>query len=180
MPTNSHQPADWKAAIIVMGVSGAGKSTVASRLAQRLNRKLLEGDSLHPPQNVEKMSRGISLADEDRMPWLKAIAARIEEARKTKAPIVVTCSALKRTYRAALASGKGDVGFVFLKGARELIAQRLAARKNHFMPAQLLDSQFDALQEPADDEPSIMVTIEPTPDEIVDEIVAMFMAQRQA
>jgi len=170
---NGHTPSAWNAAIIVMGVSGAGKSTIAQRLAARLNRVLIEGDSLHPPQNVAKMKQGIPLADEDRLPWLQAIAAQIETARRANKPVVVTCSALKRTYRATLCSGNGDVGFIYLKGARELIAQRLAARKNHFMPAQLLESQFAALQEPAEDEPSIMMTIEPQPDEIVERIVAM-------
>jgi len=173
-------PRDWDAAIIVMGVAGAGKSTIAERLAQRLHRKLVEGDTLHPPANVEKMSRGIPLGDADRMPWLQAIAARIDAARKAKQPIVVTCSALKRAYRATLAGGKDDVGFVYLKGPKDLIARRLAARKNHFMPAQLLDSQFAALQEPGADEAAITVTIDPPPDEIVDRIVAMFMPRQPA
>jgi carbohydrate kinase (thermoresistant glucokinase family) len=180
MLANSHASQRWKAAIVIMGVSGAGKSTVAKRLAARLNRPLVEGDTLHPPQNVDKMSRGIPLADEDRLPWLKAMAARIDEARQTQAPIIVTCSALKRAYRATLAGDNADVGFVYLKGAKDLIAQRLAARKNHFMPAALLDSQFAALQEPGADEASIMVAIDPAPDEIVEQLVAMFTADRQA
>ena len=111
MLANSHPPARWKTAIIVMGVSGAGKSTVASRLALRLDRLLVEGDSLHPAQNVEKMKHGIPLADADRLPWLKAIAARIDAARGAHQQIVVTCSALKRAYRETLIAGKGDVGF---------------------------------------------------------------------
>lgn len=161
----------WSTAIIVMGVSGAGKSTVASRLAQRLNRPLLEGDSFHPAGNIEKMKQGIPLADEDRMPWLQAIAARIDDARSTRKPIVVTCSALKRAYRATLAARHSDVGFVYLKGPKELIAARLKDRTGHFMPPKLLDSQFAALQEPADDEPSIIVAIDAAPDDIVDTIV---------
>jgi gluconokinase len=173
MPEHSHDNSAprWRTAIIVMGVSGAGKSTVASRLAQRLNRTFLEGDSFHPPQNVEKMKTGTPLADADREPWLKAIAARIDAARSAQQPIVVTCSALKRVYRATLAVSNTDVGFVYLQGAKELIAQRLARRKGHFMPPQLLDSQFAALQEPADDEPSIVVPIDATPDDIVETIV---------
>jgi gluconokinase len=173
MLANSHPPARWKTAIVVMGVSGAGKSTVASQLALRLNRLLVEGDSLHPPQNVEKMHHGIPLADEDRLPWLNAIAARIDVARTARQQVVVTCSALKRAYRETLAAGKGDVGFVYLKGEKELIAQRLARRTNHFMPAGLLDSQFAALQEPDSEEPSIAVAIDPAPDDIVETIVAM-------
>jgi len=173
MLANPHTQQRWSAAIVVMGVSGAGKSTVASRLAKRLNRPLVEGDSLHPRQNVEKMKQGIPLADEDRLPWLQAIAARIDRARADQEPIIVTCSALKRDYRSLLADHHADVGFVYLKGAKELIAKRLASRKNHFMPATLLDSQFAALQEPTIDEPSIMIGIDPAPDEIVEAIVAM-------
>ena len=180
MLANSHPPARWKTAIIVMGVSGAGKSTVASRLALRLDRLLVEGDSLHPAQNVEKMKHGIPLADADRLPWLKAIAARIDAARAAHQQIVVTCSALKRAYRETLIAGKGDVGFVYLKGEKELIARRLARRTNHFMPAGLLDSQFAALQEPAADEPSIAFAIDPAPDDIVEAIASMVMREGRA
>lgn len=168
---------DETTAIIVMGVSGAGKSTIGLRLAERLRRPLIEGDSLHPSQNIEKMSRGTPLADEDRMPWLKAIAARIDDARQTRQPIIVTCSALKRIYRATLANGHADVCFVYLRGAKELIAQRLAARIDHFMPPSLLDSQFAALQEPASDEPTLVIPIDAAPDDIVDSIVEKFVAE---
>jgi gluconokinase len=181
MPALTHNgtPTPWDTAIIVMGVSGAGKSTIASRLAMRLNRALVEGDALHPPQNVEKMKRGIPLDDADRQPWLEAIAAQIDVARKQRKQIVVTCSALKRAYRATLSAGNGDVGFVYLKGTKDLIVRRLARRAGHFMPPALLDSQFAALQEPGTDEPSIAVGIEPAPDAIVDSIVARFAPERQ-
>lgn len=161
-------------AIVVMGVSGAGKSTVASKLAARLDRPLVEGDSLHPPSNIAKMSHGIPLDDDDRLPWLKAIAARIDAARRAGQPIIVTCSALKRSYREILTDGHDDIGFVYLQGGRDLIAQRLAARKGHFMPPGLLDSQFAALQEPADDEPSIVIAIDAAPDDIVASIIEKF------
>jgi gluconokinase len=161
-------------AIVVMGVSGAGKSTVAEKLATRLNWPLIEGDSLHPPANIAKMSQGIPLDDDDRLPWLKAIAARIDSARQAHQPIIVTCSALKRSYRETLEDGHDDVGFVYLQGSKELIAQRLAARTNHFMPPGLLDSQFATLQEPAADEPSIDVAIDAAPDDIVNSIVERF------
>ena len=167
-------------AMIVMGVSGAGKSTVGRLLAQRLNRAFVEGDSLHPPQNIEKMKHGIALADADRIPWLKAIAARIAEARAAQEPLVVTCSALKRAYRDLLAAGHGDVGFVYLKGGKELIARRLAVRPHHFMPPQLLDSQFEALEEPAADEPATVVSIDPAPEEIVRQVLAMVGARGRA
>lgn len=162
------------AAIVIMGVSGAGKSTIGARLAERLKRPLVEGDSLHPPANIAKMSKGIPLEDADRLPWLKAIAARIDEARKAHRPIVVTCSALKRGYRENLTDGHDDVGFVYLKGAKDLIARRLAARTDHFMPPGLLDSQFAALQEPAADEPSIDIAIDAEPDDILAKIVEKF------
>ena len=157
-----------------MGVSGAGKSTIASGLSARLKRPLVEGDRLHPQNNIAKMSQGTPLNDDDRLPWLQAIAARIDEARKTGQPVIVTCSALKRSYRAILADGHDDVGFVYLQGAKDLIAQRLAARTNHFMPPGLLDSQFAALQEPAEDEPSIVIAIDAAPDDIVSSIVEKF------
>jgi len=164
------------AAIVVMGVSGAGKSTIGAKLAERLHRPLVEGDRLHPPANIAKMSKGNPLDDGDRLPWLKAIAARIDEARKARAPIVVTCSALKRSYRTILADGHDDVGFVYLHGTRDLIARRLAARIDHFMPPGLLDSQFAALQEPGEDEPSVDIAIDAAPDDIVSSIVGKFMS----
>jgi gluconokinase len=169
----AHLPKETTA-IVVMGVSGAGKSTVAEKLATRLNWPLIEGDSLHPPANIAKMSQGIPLDDDDRLPWLKAIAARIDAARQAHQPIIVTCSALKRSYRETLEDGHDDVGFVYLQGSKELIAQRLAARTNHFMPPGLLDSQFATLQEPAADEPSIDVAIDAAPDDIVNSIVERF------
>jgi carbohydrate kinase (thermoresistant glucokinase family) len=170
----------WSTAIIVMGVSGAGKTTVASRLAERLDCPFVEGDTLHPPRNVEKMKHGVPLVDADRIPWLNAIAARIDAARNAHEQIIVTCSALKRSYREILTAGHGDVGFVFLKGGKELIARRLAERGSHFMPPQLLDSQFAALQEPSADEPAMAVPIDPAPEKIVESIVAMFMVDRPA
>jgi len=167
---------NWTAAIVVMGVSGAGKSTIGQLLSERLGRTMIEGDSLHPPGNVEKMSRGTPLTDEDRLPWLKAIAARVDEARQAQRPVIVTCSALKRAYREILADGHDDIGFVYLQGSKDLIAGRLKARTNHFMPPGLLDSQFAALQEPGADEPTIAMVIDATPADIVERIVATFGA----
>jgi carbohydrate kinase (thermoresistant glucokinase family) len=166
----------WTAAIVVMGVSGAGKSTIGELLSRRLHRPLIEGDSLHPAANIAKMSQGIPLNDDDRRPWLEAIAARIDEARQSRQPVIVTCSALKRAYRAILTGGHDDVGFVYLRGSQDLIAGRLKARTNHFMPPGLLDSQFAALQEPGEDEPTVAIAIDATPDEIADRIVRRFAA----
>ena len=151
-----------------MGVSGAGKSTVAERLALGLDRAFVEGDSLHPPQNVEKMKHGIPLADADRIPWLNAIAARIDAARAAHEPVVDHLLGAQARLSRPADRRRDDVGFVYLKGSKELIARRLAIRPDHFMPPQLLDSQFAALEEPAPDEPAIAVPIDPAPEEIVE------------
>jgi carbohydrate kinase (thermoresistant glucokinase family) len=158
------------AAIVVMGVAGAGKSTVGQALAARLGCAFRDADSFHPPANIAKMSEGVPLSDEDRWPWLDAIAAWIAELRAAGMLGVVTCSALKRRYRDVLMRG-GQVRLVYLKGDMALIGGRLAARKGHFMPTALLQSQFDALEEPTTDEAPITVSVEGPPDEIVTRIV---------
>jgi gluconokinase len=158
--------------IVMMGVSGSGKSTIASMLAHRLGWTYEDGDWFHPKANVEKMHHGEPLTDADRWPWLNAIAEWIDETRKAGRHGVVACSALKRAYRDILIDGRPDVRLVFLKGDQELIARRIAARDDHFMPASLLDSQFAVLEEPAADEHPITVSIAPHPREIVDAIVA--------
>jgi carbohydrate kinase (thermoresistant glucokinase family) len=157
--------------LVVMGVSGSGKTTVGKLLAERLGWHYQEGDALHPPENVAKMSAGTSLSDADRTPWLRRIAARIEDWRSRGESGVVTCSALKRAYRDIIIGDRPDVGLVHLKGSRELIGQRMAARKGHFMPTALLDNQFATLQEPAPEERAIVVDVGGTPAEIVDEIM---------
>lgn len=154
-----------------MGVSGSGKTTIAQRLSRKLGWQYQEGDALHPPSNVEKMSSGTPLTDADRLPWLHTIAARIEEWRAAGVSGVVTCSALKRSYRDIIASNRPDVVVVYPKGSQALIAGRMAERKGHFMPASLLDSQFRILEEPSPDENAITVDIDRAPDAIVDEIV---------
>jgi gluconokinase len=155
-----------------MGVSGSGKTTVASQLARRLHWRFAEGDSFHPAANVAKMRDGIPLTDEDRWPWLDAIAAWIDSCRAANERRVLTCSALKRTYRERLAHGHDDVRFVYLKGEYGLIARRVAERKGHYMPLALLQSQFDALEEPSPGENPLVVSIEPPAEEIVAAIVA--------
>jgi gluconokinase len=157
--------------IVVMGVSGCGKSTVASMLAHRLNWVYEDGDWFHPPSNIKKMHSGEPLTDEDRWPWLHGIAAWIDATRRAGNHGTVACSALKRAYRDVLIGERRDVGIVYLKGERELIARRLAARNGHFMPPSLLDNQFAALEEPQPDEHPIVVSIVPHPREIVEEIV---------
>lgn len=162
---------DAPCVIVVMGVSGSGKSTIASMLAHRLQWVYEDGDWFHPRANVEKMHHGEPLTDEDRWPWLRAIAHWIDDILKAGNHGIVACSALKRAYRDILVGNHRDVRFVFLKGDQDLIARRIAARNGHFMPASLLDSQFATLEEPTADERPIVVSIVPHPREIVDEIV---------
>jgi carbohydrate kinase (thermoresistant glucokinase family) len=150
--------------LLVMGVSGCGKTTVAAGVAERLGWALLEGDAFHPPANVAKMASGTPLTDEDRWPWLRAIAA--EAATHDNA--VIACSALKTAYRAILAP---DV-LVYLQGSKTLIAERLRVRKGHFMPPALLDSQFAALEPPGADENPMVVPIDPPPPELIQTVLA--------
>jgi gluconokinase len=164
-------PGNDTAVVVVMGVSGSGKSTIAAMLAHRLHWIYEDGDWLHPQSNIEKMHHGEPLDDDDRRPWLSAIAEWIDATRKKGARGIVACSALKRAYRDILVGARGDVRIVFLKGDRETIAQRVAARADHFMPPALLDSQFKTLEEPAADERPIVVSIVPHPREIVETIV---------
>lgn len=164
------QPAP--AVLVVMGVSGSGKTTVGALLAQRLGWEFADGDDFHPPANVEKMHGGIPLTDADRWPWLRAIAAWIDQTRRAGGHGVVACSALKRRYRDILLDGSPAVRLIYLRGEPELIGSRLAARHGHFMPESLLLSQYQALEEPGRDEDPITVEVAGRPGEIVDQIVA--------
>jgi carbohydrate kinase (thermoresistant glucokinase family) len=163
---------------VVMGVSGAGKTTVGERLAERLNWEFLEGDRLHPRENVAKMRSGHPLTDADRTPWLAAIAEAIDLWRARGACGVVSCSALKRAYRCGIIGARPGVRLVYLEGSRELIAERLAGRNDHFMPASLLDSQFAALEPPGPDENPITVAIGRPIERIVGQIAAALDATR--
>ena len=158
-------------ALIVMGVSGSGKSTVGEALAQRLTWRFEDGDKFHPASNVTKMHAGIPLTDDDRWPWLKAIADEIDRGCEARSPAVIACSALKRAYRDVLVHGRGDVRIIYLRGEQALIARRLAQRTGHFMPPGLLASQFQTLQPPSDDEAAIAVSIDAPVAAIVDEVI---------
>jgi gluconokinase len=149
--------------LVIMGVSGSGKSTVAGILAGRLGWDLAEGDDMHPPANVEKMAAGHPLDDDDRWPWLDKIAAWIREHRESGRPGIITCSALKRRYRDVL-RGEGVI-FVYLAGAHDQIAARLTARHGHFMPAAMLRSQIDTLEPPEADERAVRVDLGGSPAE---------------
>lgn len=157
--------------VVVMGVAGSGKTTIGALLAGRLHWDLADADSFHPAANIDKMTRGIALTDDDRWPWLRGIAAWIDQERRAGRQAVVTCSALKRRYRDVIVGARDDVRLVYLKGDYELIAKRMVARHGHFMPVALLRSQFDVLEEPESDERAIVVTIDRTPPEIVAELI---------
>ncbi len=154
-----------------MGVSGSGKSTVAALAAGALGCRFQEGDDLHPPENVEKMRRGTPLTDADRLPWLRKIADEIDGWRARGECGVLTCSALRRSYRDIIIDDRPDLVLVYLKGSCDLINQRLIARREHFMPVALLDSQFAILEEPTPDEHPIIVDVGGNPAEIAREIV---------
>lgn len=158
--------------IIVMGVSGSGKSTIGALLASRLGCGFSDADDFHPAANVEKMRRGIPLTDDDRWPWLGALRQAIDDWQATGTSHVIACSALRQSYRDVLSS-PGDVLFVYLKGAPETVAARLEARKGHYMNPNLLASQFDTLEEP---QGALVVDITPPPEAIVETILSHIAA----
>jgi carbohydrate kinase (thermoresistant glucokinase family) len=141
--------------VVVMGVSGCGKSTVGKLLARSLSAEFLEGDDLHPPRNIERMAAGIALTDKDRRDWLLAIAHQLADARAGEHALVVSCSALKHGYRDTLRSAASQLAFVYLQASRDLLQARLDARADHFMPGSLLDSQLQTLEPPGADERAI-------------------------
>jgi gluconokinase len=157
---------------VIMGVCGAGKSLIGASLARALDVEFVEGDDLHPPDNVKRMAAGIPLTDDDRHGWLLAIAARLRDAKRTGTGLVVSCSALKRSYRELLRSaGDADVRFVYLAGSRVLLSQRMADRREHFMPPSLLASQLSILEEPSPDERAWVCDIAEAPGAIVADLV---------
>ncbi len=156
---------------VVMGVSACGKSTVGRLLAQVRGATYLDGDDFHPPQNVARMAAGQALSDADRQGWLAALSTRLAQARAAGEGVVLSCSALKRRYRDVLREGAPDLVLVFLHGSRELLAARIAARTNHYMPPSLLDSQMATLQPPQPDEAALAFDVVQTPQQIVDGIV---------
>ncbi len=155
--------------IVLMGVCGCGKTTIGETLATRLGCGFADADSFHPVENVEKMRKGIPLNDDDRWPWLKAIRAAIDGWNARGETSIIACSALKQAYRDVL-SPNGDVVFVYLKGSKELIAERLDARKGHYMNPNLLQSQLDTLEEPTD---AIIVDVTPSADTIADRLLVL-------
>jgi gluconokinase len=158
-------------ALIVMGVSGSGKTTIGERLAGRIGWRYEDADTFHPASNVAKMSAGQPLTDEDRWPWLRAIADEIDRAVAAGERVVIGCSALRRVYRDLLVHGRSDTRIVYLDGTHDLIAGRLGERKGHFMPPGLLTSQFRTLEPPTPDEHAVTVSIDAPAETIVDDIL---------
>jgi gluconokinase len=159
---------------VIMGVSGSGKSLIGAMLARELDVAFVDGDALHPPDNVKRMAAGVPLTDDDRRGWLIAIATRLREATRAGVGLVVACSALKRRYRDLLRSvAEADVRFVYLAGSRALLAERMAQRHGHFMPPSLLESQLATLEEPAADERAWACDIRETPEAIVADLVKL-------
>ena len=157
---------------VVMGVSGSGKSLIGAAFARALGVDFVEGDQYHSAENVRRMKVGIPLTDKDRETWLRSLAGRLREARDARNGLVIACSALKRSYRDVLRAEAKDLRFVFLKGQRGLIAERLASRRGHFMPASLLESQLDTLEEPSPDENAWVCDITESPEILVATLVA--------
>jgi gluconokinase len=157
--------------LVLMGVSGSGKSTIGLRLSKMLGWPFRDADSFHPQANIDKMSKGLPLTDEDRQPWLAAIARWIDERLAAGECGIVSCSALKRSYRRVIVGDRPDVRLVYLKGDMALIGDRISRRKNHFMPPALLKTQFDALEEPQADEHALSVPVVLSPRRVVEAIV---------
>ena len=153
-----------------MGVAGAGKSLIGASFAAVVGLDFVEGDDFHPAKNIELMSRGVALTDDDRAEWLRALALRLRTADEAGVGVVIACSALKRAYRDVLRTDTPDVQFIYLRGSRELIAQRMDNRSGHFMPASLLDSQFAALEEPAPEENAWIIDDSRSPTQIIAEL----------
>lgn len=165
----ANHPAVGPIVLVVMGVSGVGKTTVGVAVATRLGWEFADADDYHSPANVEKMRSGRPLDDDDRQPWLEALHALAQDRLRQGSSLVLACSALKQKYRATIAGGDPRVRFVYLKGSFELLRERLAARHGHYMPAELLQSQFDALEEPAD---AFVVDVAMTPTAAADAVTA--------
>ena len=174
-PKRGHRPT----VLLLMGVSGAGKTTTGKRLAKTLGWTFRDADEFHPPENITKMTAGQPLTDDDRWPWLDAIGVWMDSKRIEGGRAIVTCSALRRIYRERLLTGRPEVRLVFLKGSKALIADRLSRRSGHFMPPALLDSQFSTQEEPRRDERAIVVDVSMPPSQVVANIVRYVEPRRQ-
>ncbi|MGF1750713.1 MULTISPECIES: gluconokinase [Vibrio] len=161
--------------IIVMGVTACGKSTVGAQLAERLNRKFIDGDDLHPKSNIEKMSQGCPLTDEDRAPWLERIHDAAYSLEQNNEHAVIVCSALKQSYREIIRGDNHNVTFLFLDGHQELILQRMRQRDGHFMKENMISSQFDILERPESEPQTLTINIDGSVCDIVERSVAALL-----
>jgi gluconokinase len=177
-PAMDAAPTQGTLTVVVMGVSGCGKTTVAQDLAARLGWEYAEGDDFHPASNVEKMRAGIPLTDEDRAPWLQALAEWIGEHERAGRSVVVTCSALKRSYRDILRAGHPSVWFAHVSADPQVLRERVEHRTNHYMPASLLDSQLATLEPLQPDEAGATLSSAGSPDVVVDEVLAALPSAR--
>jgi len=157
--------------LVIMGVSGSGKSTIGALLSERLSWAFAEGDDLHPSANIEKMSKGIPLSDADRWPWLESITEVMDRWHQDGIAGIITCSALRRSYREKLAKGRPYLRFIYLKGSPDVISQQLTRRHDHFMPPTLLESQFAAFEDPEPNEPVLICSIGDQVEDVVKSIV---------
>ncbi len=174
----SHRTDAKPLAVVVMGVSGSGKSTVAAGLVDRLGWEFAEGDEFHPRENVEKMRSGRPLDDDDRLPWLRRLTAWIGEHEQAGRSVVVTCSALKRSYRELLRDGHPSVWFAHVTADAELIRDRMERRTGHYMPPSLLESQLATLEPLEADEPGASISGAGRPDDVADELLAALEKER--
>ena len=169
---------DQQPVLVVMGVSGCGKSTVAEALGKRMGLPYIDGDDYHPTANVEKMAKGIALNDNDRWPWLDTLSKAIYEHNQTHGGVIATCSSLKKIYRKRITESAGiPLYFVFLHGERATLLTRMQSRENHYMPPSLLDSQLDTLEIPDADELVWQISIESDVASIVDEVLSLLEQQ---
>ena len=175
--TDAAAPMPRALRVVIMGVSGCGKSTVGEGLANRLGWRFVEGDSLHPSDNVAKMAAGKPLNDADRAGWLATLADVLAQAREAEQGLVISCSALKRAYRDRLRAGDPNALFVHLDGSRDVIAARIAGRTHLYMPASLLESQFSALELPQADEHALRLNVLQPPAELIRDITHHLQAR---